>query len=201
MNGNIIRLHTSNCFPPFAMSLRLKTAAGITAAAMGMFTSGAFAATFFSDVPANHWAKTSIDWASQAGIMTGPGNMPGKFNPAGQVNRAELATVLARMHEMHAESMLDVREEMELMQEEMDEMQDWMDDNDMNDDDDASSRSSMRSSSRMSNSSGMSWMSSSRMSSSMSNMSSSSWSSMSNSSGMSNSSMSSMSNSSASSAF
>lgn len=50
----------------------------------------------FTDVPANHWAANAISWAADAGIMTGPANKPGTFNPGGTVNRAELAVILAR---------------------------------------------------------------------------------------------------------
>jgi len=59
---------------------------------------GAFAASnVFSDVPVDHWAAKSISWADSHGIMKGPGNMPGKFDPSGVVNRAQLATVSERI--------------------------------------------------------------------------------------------------------
>lgn len=50
----------------------------------------------FSDVPADHWAANAISWAADAGIMTGPANKPGTFNPGGTVNRAEMAVILSR---------------------------------------------------------------------------------------------------------
>lgn len=60
----------------------------------------AFAASQFSDVPSDHWAADSISWANDYGIMTGPGDTPGMFDPDGSVNRAQLATVLHRYDEM-----------------------------------------------------------------------------------------------------
>lgn len=72
-------------------------AAGLAVAVMSFVAAtGTFAATVFRDVPPTHWAFDSIQWASGHGIMTGPGDRPGTFDPAGTVNRAQLATALAR---------------------------------------------------------------------------------------------------------
>lgn len=70
--------------------------------ATGMLLAATFATTSmthaaFSDVPADHWAASAIQWASDAGIMKGPDNMPGMFDPAGVANRAQLATVMQRL--------------------------------------------------------------------------------------------------------
>lgn len=52
----------------------------------------------YTDVPADHWAVPSIDWVSNQGIMSGPNTRTAIFDPSGQVNRAELATVVTRLH-------------------------------------------------------------------------------------------------------
>ncbi len=75
------------------------SAAGTAILALG-FISGAFAAPLFRDVPPTHWAYNSVTWASTNGIMNGPGDMPGYFDPAGVANRAQLATVLARYDQL-----------------------------------------------------------------------------------------------------
>lgn len=59
----------------------------------------AYAATQFSDVPTSHWAHQAIQWNNDSGIMTGPGDMPGMFDPAGSVNRAQLATTNQRLYD------------------------------------------------------------------------------------------------------
>lgn len=78
--------------------------ATVAVASMAIF-SVAFAASQFSDVPADHWAADSISWANEMGLMTGPANMPGMFDPAGNVNRAQLAAVLYRYNEMMMEKL------------------------------------------------------------------------------------------------
>lgn len=171
ITGYVIRHKPSSRFPFSHMTFRSKTIAAVAAAATGLFVSGAIAATF-SDVPADHWAKPGVDWASQNGIMTGPGNMPGRFDPAGWVNRAQLATVMERMHEMHQEEVLDLRNIVEDLKDRVEDLEEQVDDlredmDDVQDDVDDVSRSS-RSSSRSSTSSGMSSSRSSSLSSSMS---------------------------------
>lgn len=84
--------------------------ATVAVASMAVF-SVAFAASQFSDVPADHWAADSISWANEMELMTGPADMPGMFDPAGEVNRAQLATVLHRYDEM----MMDKMDKMEAM--------------------------------------------------------------------------------------
>lgn len=48
----------------------------------------------FSDVANNHWGKKSINWASEAGIISGTGG--GKFNPAGKVTRQDIAVMVSQ---------------------------------------------------------------------------------------------------------
>ncbi len=93
---------------------------GFIAAALGLFVTSATAASFFSDVPTGHWAYNDIQWANDSGIMTGPGNMPGKFDPGGLVNRAQLATVMARHNRMLATQINDLQVRVDLMQDAMD---------------------------------------------------------------------------------
>lgn len=58
-------------------------------------TSFAYAAkTSFSDVPAKHWAKATIDWGVQLGIIQGDGN--NRFRPNDPVNQAEFMALLIR---------------------------------------------------------------------------------------------------------
>lgn len=52
----------------------------------------------FSDVPSDHWAYEAVSFNARAGIMTGPGDRPGMFDPAGGVNRAQLAAVAQRVY-------------------------------------------------------------------------------------------------------
>ncbi len=73
----------------------IRLAAAVTLTIVGGISAHA-AMTSFSDVPATHWAANAIGWASDSGLMTGPANKPGTFNPGGSVNRAELAVVLSR---------------------------------------------------------------------------------------------------------
>jgi peptidoglycan L-alanyl-D-glutamate endopeptidase CwlK len=62
-------------------------------------TSIAYAATtIFSDVAADHWASESIDWVNSTGLMKGPGDKPGLFEPGEPVNRAQLATAMQRFY-------------------------------------------------------------------------------------------------------
>ena len=62
------------------------------------FSSGAYAQSAYNDVPEDHWAATAIDWVTSRGIMTGPTGPEPLFDPAGAVNRAQMATVLTRLH-------------------------------------------------------------------------------------------------------
>lgn len=73
----------------------LRLLAAVTLTIVGAVTAQAAFVTF-KDVPAGHWAANAISWAADAGIMTGPADKPGTFNPGGNVNRAELAVILAR---------------------------------------------------------------------------------------------------------
>lgn len=52
------------------------------------------AGSTFKDVPANHWAKNSIDYAVSKGYFKG---YNGSFRPNAEVNRAEFAALLARV--------------------------------------------------------------------------------------------------------
>ncbi len=79
--------------PPSRNTLRL--AAAVTLTLIGALTAHA-AVQYFNDVPSDHWAANAINWAANAGVMSGPANMPGNFDPNGTVNRAQLATVLSR---------------------------------------------------------------------------------------------------------
>lgn len=130
------------------------SAAGAAVFSLGMFT-GAFAATTFSDVPPSFWGYNDINWAAANGLMTGPGNMPGRFDPAGNVNRAQLAAVMARYDAL-------IREHLDVLDNRVGNLEDDVDD---------INRSS---SSRSSSSSSRSSLSSSRSSSSMSSSVSSS---------------------------
>ncbi len=79
--------------------------------AFGGFVTGVVAAPLvYEDVPPAHWAALSIRWVSERGIMTGPADQPGYFDPAGLVNRAQLATALTRMHQ----DMMEKIDDMEL---------------------------------------------------------------------------------------
>lgn len=49
----------------------------------------------FKDVPANHWAKASIDAAVTKGYLNGYSD--GTFKPGATVTRAEFAALLARV--------------------------------------------------------------------------------------------------------
>lgn len=66
-------------------------------------TAGAFAAEdldkSFADVPANHWAYESAKWGKVTGLVQGQNNDPNVFDPSGQVNRAQLITVMKRMYD------------------------------------------------------------------------------------------------------
>jgi hypothetical protein len=95
----------------------LTAGAGLFAAAS--LVTGAMAATVFSDVPSAHWAFPSIQWAAQAGIMTGPGDRPGTFDPAGLVNRAQLATTLARQYQLQAKDINDLQVRVHLLEQKM----------------------------------------------------------------------------------
>lgn len=67
--------------------------------AIAIFISGVTFASgkLFKDVAPGHWAWDPIIWVSDLGVMTGPGDQPEMFDPAGVVNRAQLATVAQRL--------------------------------------------------------------------------------------------------------
>lgn len=153
-------------------TIGIASAAGAAVFSLGMFT-GALAAATFRDVPPSFWGYNDINWAAANGLMTGPGDMPGMFDPAGNVNRAQLAAVMARYDGL-------IRDHIDVIERRLDDL-------------DRSSSSSSRSSLSSSRSS----LSSSRSSSSLSSSSLSS-SSMSSSLSSSSVSSSSFSNSSAS---
>lgn len=104
----------------------LKRVLATVAVASMAIASVAFAQSVFSDVPSDHWAADSIMWVSDAGIMTGPGDMPGMFDPAGAVNRAQLATVLGRYDESMMDKMAMMESDMEAMQGQIDAMEEMM---------------------------------------------------------------------------
>jgi|GEM_PF-6581274 len=93
-----------------------KSTLALGAASLGLVATSAFGATFFNDVPTSSWFYNSVQWANQNAIMTGPSNMPGKFDPDGVVNRAQLATVLARYHEFTDENVNDLQVRLSLLE-------------------------------------------------------------------------------------
>lgn len=101
------------------MLKRIFVALGVSS----IFITAAFAAMTFSDVPAGHWAYSAIEWANSAKIMTGPGEMPGKFDPAGEVNRAQLAAVSERLYNYMKKDMDAMKTEMQTMKTDMEAMQ------------------------------------------------------------------------------
>lgn len=54
--------------------------------------------TMFSDVSESAWYAGDVEYAAKLGLMNGDGN--GKFRPDDAVTRAELAAVVARLHEL-----------------------------------------------------------------------------------------------------
>lgn len=50
----------------------------------------------FDDVPANHWSHDDVEYLAALGIVKGEG--PRRFDPDGQITRAEAATLIARSH-------------------------------------------------------------------------------------------------------
>lgn len=54
---------------------------------------------FFKDVSIGHWAVNAIEAMNWIGIMKGPDDHPGYFEPEGVVNRAQLAVVAARLND------------------------------------------------------------------------------------------------------
>ena len=52
----------------------------------------------FSDVPENHWAYDSVEWAASSGITKGTGD--GKFSPKRTLTRAEIVTFLERYNRL-----------------------------------------------------------------------------------------------------
>ncbi|MDB4978982.1 MAG: hypothetical protein JWM56_1168 [Candidatus Peribacteria bacterium] len=85
------------------------------AALFTVSTVAAAGITAFTDVPANHWAATSIATVNDLGLMTGPGNMPNKFDPAGIVNRAQLATVITRLYNRQNQKLTNMQEQIDLL--------------------------------------------------------------------------------------
>ena len=81
-----------------------RTIIGLLAAGAAVFSlgviSGVSASPVFSDVQPGSWEYNSVIWASANGLMTGPGDMPGMFDPNGTVNRAQLATVMERYDQL-----------------------------------------------------------------------------------------------------
>jgi hypothetical protein len=55
----------------------------------------------FTDVPADHWASSAIDWVSAQGIMTGPKGPEALFLPNETVSRAQMAVVLTRLDALY----------------------------------------------------------------------------------------------------
>lgn len=62
----------------------------------------------YFDIPPGYWAEDAIDYVTSAGIMSGPGDKPGYFDPAGTVNRAQLAVVLKRAHDANVALYVDL---------------------------------------------------------------------------------------------
>ena len=50
----------------------------------------------FTDVPEDHYAAEAIEWAVDAGLVSGKGD--GRFDPDGKLSRAHLVTILYRYH-------------------------------------------------------------------------------------------------------
>lgn len=68
-----------------------------TAFGFFFFASGAFAVSFFSDVPSDHWASDAIRRVSYSGFMVGDDDSD-NFRPDDFVSRAELAVVTDRLN-------------------------------------------------------------------------------------------------------
>ena len=66
--------------------------------ALTIFAAGAFAGMTFEDVPADAWYKDAVEFVSEQGLMTGQSET--LFAPEENVNRAELAIILKRFHDM-----------------------------------------------------------------------------------------------------
>jgi hypothetical protein len=54
---------------------------------------------FFKDVSIGYWAVNAIEAMNWIGIMKGPDDHPGYFEPEGAVSRAQLAVVAARLND------------------------------------------------------------------------------------------------------
>lgn len=94
--------------------------------------SAAMAASMYRDVPNDHWASPAIEWATNANIMTGPGDQQNVFEPAKPTNRAELAAVSMRLYNLMSGEMqsnesqiLDLRNRVEDLE---DAWEDWEND-------------------------------------------------------------------------
>lgn len=72
----------------------------------------------FTDVPSDHWAAKAINWVNNVGLMVGPqqGSL-GIFDPAGFVNRAQLATIVERVYTLIKEETVTKEEFNELKNE------------------------------------------------------------------------------------
>jgi hypothetical protein len=76
----------------------MKTKAILIIVALISFGSGVTAQNVYNDVQSDFWAASAIDWVTQKGIMVGPAGPESIFDPAGVVNRAQLATVVTRAY-------------------------------------------------------------------------------------------------------
>lgn len=120
--------HTTDSYPLNFMTVESKFSfatfaiSGLAFATI-LSTGGASAATVFSDVPPSHWAYNAVRWAAQYGIMTGPGDRPGTFDIAGNVNRAELATVLMRQNNTLMKELTNLHVSLDLMQDRLDKLE------------------------------------------------------------------------------
>lgn len=110
----------------------------ITASVLGSFMLGASALAAYSsyyggghyyDVPTGHWAYRAVQWAFENGVMSGPSNKPGAFDPEGRVTRAQLATVSDRIYAR-------LIAKIESLERRIDDLEDDDDDHDEDNDDD-----------------------------------------------------------------
>ncbi len=79
------------------MHMLKKTIAG-SLAALSLFSAGALAGMTFDDVASDAWYKDAVEFVSEKGLMTGQSET--LFAPEANVNRAELAIILKRFHDM-----------------------------------------------------------------------------------------------------
>ncbi|MBQ9168771.1 MAG: N-acetylmuramoyl-L-alanine amidase [Oscillospiraceae bacterium] len=64
---------------------------------LGPAEGGEIAMPKFNDVRPDAWYSSAVDYVADKGLMDGVGN--NRFDPNGAVTRAQLATVVARLHE------------------------------------------------------------------------------------------------------